>query len=61
MQAAPDGAAGVASGLLNAVSRVGATLGVAVMGGLAGGTAFAVAAVLCLGAALILALGGRRS
>ncbi|MCO6008964.1 MFS transporter [Actinoallomurus purpureus] len=61
VQAAPEGAAGVASGLLNAVRQVGATLGVAVMGGLAAGTAFAVAAALCLVAGLILAVGGRRS
>ncbi|GAA4639197.1 MFS transporter [Actinoallomurus vinaceus] len=61
VQAAPEGAAGVASGLLNAVRQVGATLGVAVMGGLAAGTAFAAAAALCLVAGLILAIGGRRS
>ncbi|MCO5974739.1 MFS transporter [Actinoallomurus soli] len=61
VQAAPEGAAGVASGLLNAVRQVGATLGVAVMGGLATGTAFAVAAALCLAAGLILAIGGGRS
>jgi MFS transporter, DHA2 family, methylenomycin A resistance protein len=60
VQAAPEGKAGVANGLLNAVRQVGATLGVAVMGGLAAGTAFAVAAALCLGAGLILALDGRR-
>ncbi|GAA0314731.1 MFS transporter [Actinoallomurus spadix] len=61
VQAAPEGMAGVASGLLNAVRQVGATLGVAVMGGLAGGTAFAIAAALCLAAGLTLASSGRRS
>lgn len=35
--AAPDGMAGTAGGLLNAVRQVGATLGVAIMGGIAGG------------------------
>lgn len=59
VQAAPEGTAGVASGLLNAVRQVGATLGVAVMGGLTAGTAFGVAAGLCLAAALAMLRPGR--
>ncbi len=53
VQAAPEGSAGMASGLLNAVRQVGATLGVAVMGGLAAGPAFAVAAVVCAAAGAV--------
>ncbi len=51
--AAPQGTAGTASGLLNAVRQTGATVGVAVMGALTGGPAF-LCAVLVSGAAVLL-------
>ncbi|MBN6053783.1 hypothetical protein JYK22_17720, partial [Nonomuraea sp. RK-328] len=61
--AAPEGTAGAAGGLLNAVRQTGATLGVAVMGACAGlgtvaGTALSlvVAAALCVLAAVWFAL-----
>lgn len=54
---APEGTAGAAGGLLNAVRQTGATLGVAVMGGFAGqggtsgpASALVAAALLCLAA-----------
>ncbi|GAB2824127.1 MFS transporter [Actinocorallia aurea] len=56
VQAAPDGAAGSAGGLLNAVRQVGATIGVAAMGSLAAATgpgrALALAAPVCAASAL---------
>ncbi|MBV6696036.1 MFS transporter [Kitasatospora aureofaciens] len=45
---APEGAAGAASGLLNAVRQVGATLGVAVMGAFVGGEDAPLAAAMLL-------------
>jgi DHA2 family methylenomycin A resistance protein-like MFS transporter len=57
--AAPPGTAGTASGLLNAVRQTGATVGVAVMGALAGGSAF-LCAVLASGAATLLWVISRR-
>jgi DHA2 family methylenomycin A resistance protein-like MFS transporter len=63
LDVAPEGTAGAAGGLLNAVRQTGATLGVAAMGGLAGegaGTAFAVAAVVCLAAGAWFGLAGDR-
>ncbi|KAA9150004.1 MFS transporter [Amycolatopsis acidicola] len=56
---APDGYAGTAGGLLNAIRQVGATVGVAAMGALvaagAFGPAFAVAAAVCATAGIALA------
>jgi MFS transporter, DHA2 family, methylenomycin A resistance protein len=61
--AAPDGTAGAAGGLLNAVRQTGATLGVAAMGALVGispmigsASALVLAAVLCAGAGARFAL-----
>jgi DHA2 family methylenomycin A resistance protein-like MFS transporter len=63
---APEGTAGAAGGVLNAVRQAGATLGVAVMGGLVGadtasGSAYALslAALVCLAAGGCFALRGR--
>lgn len=57
--AAPDGYAGTAGGLLNAVRQVGATVGVAAMGAIvatgAFGPAFVVAAAVCAVAGVALA------
>jgi DHA2 family methylenomycin A resistance protein-like MFS transporter len=58
MKAAPDGAAGAAGGLLNAVRQVGATLGVAMMGAAATvgiGWSLLLSAGLCLLALLVYA------
>jgi DHA2 family methylenomycin A resistance protein-like MFS transporter len=49
---APTGTAGTAGGVLNAARQVGATLGVAVLGGLAGRAALLAAAVLAVAACL---------
>ncbi|MCP2336996.1 MFS transporter [Actinomadura rupiterrae] len=62
MAAAPDGTAGSAGGLLNAVRQCGATLGVAVAGAFATShpsIALLVPGVLCAAAGLALALTGR--
>lgn len=58
ISAAPDGTAGAAGGLLNAVRQTGATLGVAAMGALAGlGTAAGSAYALLLSALVSVAAG----
>lgn len=60
LRAAPDGTAGAAGGLLNAVRQTGATFGVAVMGALTGvgaGTAVGSAYALLLSAAVCAAAG----
>jgi hypothetical protein len=49
-QAAPDGTAGAAGGLLNAVRQTGATLGVAVMGAVSVNHALFLAAAVCAAA-----------
>jgi DHA2 family methylenomycin A resistance protein-like MFS transporter len=51
--AVPAEVAGVAGGMLNACRQSGATVGVAVMGALAGGTSFLPATAACLVAALV--------
>jgi DHA2 family methylenomycin A resistance protein-like MFS transporter len=48
--AAPDGTAGAAGGLLNAVRQTGATLGVAAMGAVSTGYALFLAAAVCAAA-----------
>jgi DHA2 family methylenomycin A resistance protein-like MFS transporter len=50
--AVPADVAGAAGGMLNAARQAGATVGVAVMGALAGGTSFLPATAICLVAAL---------
>ena len=57
LQVAPDGHAGVASGLLNTLRQVGSALGVAVLGAIGGfATAMLVAAGTYLAAAVLVAL-----
>jgi DHA2 family methylenomycin A resistance protein-like MFS transporter len=59
INAAPEGTAGAAGGVLNAVRQAGGTLGVAVMGGFAGAdTASGPAYTLSLAALVCLAAGG---
>lgn len=58
--AAPQGTAGTASGLLNAVRQTGATVGVAVMGALPAGPAFRCAVVVSGVAVLLWVLSWRR-
>jgi DHA2 family methylenomycin A resistance protein-like MFS transporter len=68
LDVAPEGTAGAAGGMLNAVRQTGATLGVAAMGGLVGlgahgtGPAYAVllAALVCLAAGAWFGLAGDR-
>ncbi|MFJ9771707.1 hypothetical protein ACIRVF_10705 [Kitasatospora sp. NPDC101157] len=49
---APEGGAGAAGGLLNAVRQVGATVGVAVTGAFVGGSTGGLAAAMLLPAAV---------
>jgi MFS transporter, DHA2 family, methylenomycin A resistance protein len=58
--AAPPGTAGTAGGLLNAVRQTGATVGVAVMGGLDAGPAFLCAGLTAGAATLLWVLSVRR-
>jgi len=59
--AVPGDVAGAAGGMLNAARQAGATVGVAVMGALAGGTSFLPAVAVCAVAALVYSRAQRRT